>query len=172
MWPILRTNPICRNGKLCSFLLFCLSFSWRICLRLQKPLVLLLADQFFSKTISHYVLTLCSILATTDKRFWGISSKDLFRKRVYVRIEYGQSMQQSECYSGLNNPHCGLEKIANFRKKIVISPLLLHLLRWSRKTPVTSSNQNNLHRLLSLPTGLQHFHNWSCFLNKNLSTKY
>ena len=56
------TNSSCRIGKLFSFLLFCLSFSWPICLRLPKPLVLLLADQFFSKTISYYVLSLLPAL--------------------------------------------------------------------------------------------------------------
>ena len=84
------------------------------------------------------------------------------------------SQNESLVQSSLSSSKVGrdLEKTANFRQKIVISPLLLHLRRWSRKKPLTSSNQNNLHRLLSMPTGLQHFNNWSCFLNKNLSTEY
>ena len=46
----------------------------------------------------------------------------------------------------------GLENRANFRRKI--GPFLLHLSRASRKKRGSSSNQNNLCRLLSKHTGL------------------
>ena len=67
----------------------------------------------------------------------------------------------------------GLEKMANFRQKIVISPLLLHLRRWSRKKPVTTvqSKTISIDSILSMPTGLQHFLGWSFCLNRNLLNK-
>ena len=59
----------------------------------------------------------------------------------------------------------GLENRTNFRRKIDIS-------RASRKKQEFSSNQNNLRRLLSNRTGLQHFFGWSSFSNSlNLSSK-
>ena len=65
----------------------------------------------------------------------------------------------------------GLENRENFRRKIVISPLL-HLSRTSRQKRESSSNQNNLCWLLSKRTGLQHFFGWSSFSNSpNLSSK-